>query len=55
METKFRTEHDQLGEVAISTCALHGIHTARAIANFGLAGRPVHPELVIAYGVVKAA
>ncbi len=40
METKFRTERDQLGEAAIPVGALHGIHTARAIANFGLAGRP---------------
>jgi aspartate ammonia-lyase len=55
METKFRTERDQLGEAAIPVGALHGIQTARALANFGLAGRPVHPELVSAYGAVKAA
>jgi aspartate ammonia-lyase len=35
--------------------ALWGIHTARAVANFPLAGRPVHSELVRAYGAVKLA
>ena len=34
---------------------LYGIHTARAGENFYLAGRPVHPALVAAYGEVKLA
>ena len=33
----------------------YGIHTARALENFPLAGRPVHPELARAYGMVKLA
>ncbi|HUK76939.1 MAG TPA: lyase family protein, partial [Thermoleophilia bacterium] len=37
------------------TDALFGAHTVRARANFGLAGRPVHGELVRAYGTVKLA
>ncbi len=41
--------------MAIPIAALHGIHTARAIVNFRLAGQPAHPELVSAYGVVKVA
>ena len=35
--------------------SLYGIHTERALENFPLAGRPVHPELVHAYGAVKLA
>ena len=50
-----RTEHDMLGEMALPVDALHGIHAARALENFALAGRPVHPALVEAYGAVKLA
>ena len=32
-----------------------GIHTARAVENFPLARRAVHPELIHAYGAVKLA
>ena len=34
---------------------MHGVHTARALENFPLARRPVHPELARAYGTVKLA
>jgi len=50
-----RTEHDLLGSKAIPADAMYGIHTARALENFPLAGRPVHPELARAYGAVKLA
>lgn len=50
-----RTERDILGELEIPAGAYHGIHTARALANFNLAGRPVHPALARAYGTVKLA
>ena len=50
-----RTEHDLLGEKEIPSTALWGIHTARALENFSIAGRPVHRELVRAYGAVKLA
>jgi aspartate ammonia-lyase len=50
-----RTEHDLLGERQIPAAALHGIHTARALENFPLARRPVHPALARAYGTVKLA
>ena len=50
-----RVEADLLGEVAVPADALFGVHTVRARANFGLAGRPVHGELVRAYGTVKLA
>lgn len=51
----FRVEHDLLGEREVPEDALYGIHTVRALENFPLSGRPVHPELVCAYGVVKLA
>jgi aspartate ammonia-lyase len=50
-----RTERDLIGELALPTDALHGIHTARAMDNFPLTCRPVHTELVRAYGQVKLA
>ncbi|MCX7806151.1 MAG: aspartate ammonia-lyase [Planctomycetota bacterium] len=55
MEGQFRTERDLLGEKHIPADALYGIHTARAIENFPLAGRPVYPELARAFGEVKLA
>ena len=55
MPEAFRIEHDFLGELAIEEDRLYGIHTLRALENFPLAGRPVHPELVCAFGQVKLA
>ncbi|MCE5278497.1 MAG: aspartate ammonia-lyase [Planctomycetaceae bacterium] len=51
----YRKEHDFLGERDVPAAALYGIHTLRAVENFPLARRPVHPELVHAYGAVKLA
>ncbi len=51
----FRRESDSLGEREVPAGALWGVHTARAIENFPLSGRRVHPELVRAYGAVKLA
>jgi len=51
----FRVERDALGTLAVPAEALWGIHAARAVASFPLAGRPVHPALVRAYGEVKLA
>ncbi|MEN6437626.1 MAG: aspartate ammonia-lyase [Syntrophobacter sp.] len=50
-----RSERDMAGEVSIPESKLHGIHTARALDNFPLTGRPPHPELIRAYGDVKLA
>jgi len=50
-----RTETDMIGERQIPPDVLHGIHTARALENFPLARRPVHPRLASAYGFVKQA
>ena len=50
-----RTERDLLGELQIPAASLHGVHTARALENFPLAGRPVPEQLARAYGTVKLA
>ena len=50
-----RIETDFLGEKQIPAEALWGIHTARAVENFPLSGRMVHPELIKAFGEVKLA
>jgi len=55
MKTQYRTETDLLGTRQIPADALWGIHTARALDNFQIAGKPVHTELVKAYGAVKLA
>ncbi|NIA28480.1 MAG: aspartate ammonia-lyase [Actinobacteria bacterium] len=52
---KTRTEKDQLGEVVLPENSLYGIHTARALENFHIAGTPSHPRLIQAYGQVKQA
>lgn len=51
--TNYRTETDLLGTRLIPSDALWGIHTARAVENFQITGKPVHAELVKAFGVVK--
>jgi aspartate ammonia-lyase len=50
-----RRERDALGELELPADCPHGIHTARALENFPLLGRPVHPELARAFGAVKLA
>ncbi len=55
MSKEFRVEQDFLGEMKIPAGKLHGIHTERALENFPIAGRPVHPTLIEAYGTVKLA
>ncbi len=50
-----RVERDALGERTVPAGALYGIHTARALENFPLAGRPVSEELIRAFGTVKLA
>ena len=54
-ELEYRRETDLLGSKEIPAQALYGIHTARALENFSLTGRPVHRELIRSYGLVKLA
>jgi aspartate ammonia-lyase len=53
--TRYRSESDLLGTRDVPADALHGIYTERAIENFPLSLRPVHPALIHAYGAVKLA
>jgi aspartate ammonia-lyase len=55
MNDSFRMESDFLGEHPVPASALYGIHTARALENFPLSGRPVSRHLVHAFGQVKLA
>ena len=50
-----RTEHDTLGEKPVPEDALYGIHTLRALENFGVSGRRVRLELIRAIVLVKKA
>lgn len=53
MNDAFRIERDGLGELPVPAEALHGIHTQRALENFPLTRRGIHPELARAYGDIK--
>lgn len=50
-----RRERDGLGEKDVPESAYWGIHTARALENFSLSGRPSRPELITALAQVKLA
>ncbi len=54
-EDLFRYEKDFLGKGQIPAKALYGIHTIRAVENFPLSRRAVHPSLIRAFGCVKLA
>ena len=51
----FRTERDTMGEMQVPTDALYGASTARAVENFPIAGRPLPPAVIHAFGHLKAA
>lgn len=51
----YRTEHDLIGERRIPQDAYYGIHTYRAVENFPVSGRRVHPELIKSLALVKQA
>lgn len=53
--TSHRIEKDLLGEREVPGDALYGVHTVRALENFPIARRPVHPALIRAFGAVKLA
>ncbi len=53
--TQIRVETDDLGHVELPADCLYGIQTARAIANFDLNFRRVHPALIAAMVTVKKA
>jgi aspartate ammonia-lyase len=50
-----RKEKDMLGEALVPVDAYYGIHTKRALENFNITGRYIHPELIKALVTVKKA
>jgi fumarate hydratase class II len=53
--TKFRVEHDTMGEVKVPEDALWGAQTQRAVENFPISGRPLPAELIHSLAEIKAA
>ena len=54
-ETKFRTEHDSMGDVQVPADAYYGAQTQRAVENFPVSGWQLPPALIHAMGRVKYA
>lgn len=54
-DAQFRTETDMLGACSLSVDLLYGIHTARAVDNFSISGRPANLHLIHAILTVKKA
>lgn len=52
---KFRIESDSIGEKEIPADAYYGINAVKGAENFGITGRTIHKELVIALAQVKKA
>jgi len=50
-----RVEKDSMGEMPVPAEALYGASTARAVANFPIANRPLPPAVIHAFGHLKAA
>ena len=52
-----RIEHDLIGDIAVPSEALWGVHTARAVENFPITGVAIghYRNLIKAMGLVKAA
>ncbi|MFG0256507.1 MAG: class II fumarate hydratase [Phycisphaerales bacterium JB043] len=49
-----RTEKDTMGAMEVPASALYGASTQRAVLNFPVSGRPVAPQIIHAYGHLKA-
>jgi fumarate hydratase, class II len=53
--TKYRVEHDTMGEVRVPEDALWGAQTQRAVENFPISGQPLPSALIHALAEIKAA
>jgi aspartate ammonia-lyase len=51
----YRIEKDSLGTRLIPYQARYGIHTQRALDNFAITGRHIHPEMIRAFLTIKEA
>ncbi len=54
-DPSIRMEQDTLGSRQVPVEALYGIHTQRALENFGVSGCCVRPPLIRAFALVKKA
>jgi len=54
MADRYRFEHDSMGDVRVPADAHWGAQTQRAIENFPISGRAIHPELIHALALIKA-
>ena len=52
---KFRIEKDSLGELEVPADAYYGVNVARALINFPISNRRIHPKIVDAYCRIKRA
>jgi fumarate hydratase, class II len=50
-----RIERDSMGEMTVPAHVLYGATTQRAVLNFPVSGRPLPPEVIHAYALLKAA
>jgi aspartate ammonia-lyase len=55
MPSRYRMEKDALGRFKVPADAYWGVNTGRALENFAVSGRPVHPRLITAYAEIKRA
>jgi aspartate ammonia-lyase len=55
--TRFRAEHDLLGDRNVPADAYYGVHTLRAVENFPITGSPIsiYPDLISGLACVKQA
>ncbi len=52
-DTKYRTEHDSMGELQVPADALWGAQTQRAVENFPISGLTMPRQFIAALGLVK--
>ena len=52
-DTKYRTEHDSMGELSVPEDALWGAQTQRAVDNFPISGLTMPRQFIAALGLVK--
>ena len=57
MNTDYRSEHDLLGNKDVPMCAYYGVHTLRALENFGITGISIaiYPDLIRSLVQIKKA
>ena len=54
-QTKYRTEHDSVGDKKVPEDAYYGVQTLRAVENFRITGLQMHPEIISSLACIKKA